>query len=119
MATDRLDDSDGLPHFPDRLNRLCESVAWREGGAVRVTSNTLLTEGVTALGCPVSEGYVSMMRRGLRSNPSARLLSAITAFFNDRTPVDIPVTYFYDPYVTASVDRLLDLRFETLLGETR
>ncbi|WP_231988201.1 helix-turn-helix domain-containing protein [Nakamurella panacisegetis] len=53
-------------------------------------TNTTLAEAVTEIGVPVVQSYISQLRHGKRTNPSADLVGAIASAFG------VPVGYFYD-----------------------
>lgn len=82
----------GRPRLPQtfagKLTALFESTV-RTPTDERWT-NTALAEAVTDLGVPTVQSYISQLRHGKRSNPSADLVGAIA------TVLGVPVGYFYD-----------------------
>ena len=52
-------------------------------------TNTAVADEVTRLGVPTVQSYISQLRHGKRSNPSADLVGAIATAFG------VPVGYFY------------------------
>lgn len=77
MAEDPKIDSD----FSARLNRLIETVHPRWRGPY--------TDNEIAAAIGVSRDYIAQLRKGLRTNPTMRVIQALADFFK------VPVTYFF------------------------
>lgn len=93
----------GLPDFTLRLNTVIDYHSWViDGVRHRFENNRQIADAVTAAGEPTSRAYVSLLRGGQQSNPSARLINALCAVF------EVPATYWFDREVTDQVlERLL------------
>ena len=73
--------------FASKLTTLFETVFRTPTGDL--WTNTLLSQTVTGLGVPTVQSYISQLRAGKRTNPSAKLVGAIATAFG------VPVGYFY------------------------
>lgn len=85
----------GSSALTERLRELFETVH-REGrgGRQRTFSSREVAEGISAdpnHGVTVSRNYVDGLRNGRFTNPTAELLAALVAFFNDHRPPKTPV----------------------------
>lgn len=82
----------GLPDFTLRLNQVIDRHSWidDDGSRRRFENNRQIADAITKAGEPISRAYVSMLRAGQQSNPSARLISALCAVF------DVPPAFWFD-----------------------
>lgn len=92
--------SEGIPDFADRLNDLFRRVP-RPGGTTPY-SNDAVAEELSANGISVTGVYLSQLRSGRKTNPSARLVGGLASFFG------VPVTYFFDEQEAESIRSQLD-----------
>lgn len=84
----------------DRLEHLFATIPSPGGGA---WTNVEMALRLESLGISTSPAYVSMLRRGRRSNPSLAIVSGMATVFG------VPTAYFYDPEVANRLDRDLEL----------
>lgn len=94
------EEDEGIPHLADRLNVLFGRVP-RRGGS-QPYSNERAAEELGVAGVSVTGTYLSQLRSGKRSNPSAKLLMGIADLF------DVPITYFFDEDQAAKIEAQLD-----------
>lgn len=78
----------GIPHLAERLDALFVRVP--RPGTEAPWSNDAVAEELSDRGVSVTAPYLSQLRSGKRTNPSARLLAGIADFFG------VPLTYFFD-----------------------
>ena len=104
--------SEGIPYFADRLNDLFRRIPRPESTAPY--SNEAVAEQLTADGVSVTGVYLSQLRAGRKTNPSARLVGGLAKFFG------VPVGYFFDADEASAVreqlDRLASLRDSRVQG---
>lgn len=87
----------------EKLNYLFEVV--RPPGAEREYTGREVVAAVNAAGTELSASHLSELRRGLKTNPTLRVLQALANFF------EVRVAYLLDdPTVTEEVEAELDLR---------
>lgn len=77
-------------HFALRLNTLFAEWGRRHG---RRLTNQMVVEALAELGIPVSLPYLSQLRRGRRTQPSATLVAGLAQFF------DVDADYLHFGYV--------------------
>lgn len=106
-------------HFAERLNALFERIP-RTAGTTRRFSNEAVAEALKEHGITASAGYISHLRTGRKSNPSARLVGGLAEVFG------VDVGYFYDGETAArtvdQLDRLVAIRdsgVENILSRTQ
>lgn len=80
-------DEGGIPGLADKLNHLFATVPKPGGG---LHTNDTAAQALNDAGVSVSSVYLSHLRLGRRTNPSARLLAAIAQVFG------VPIAYFFD-----------------------
>ncbi|MFR9806476.1 XRE family transcriptional regulator [Pseudonocardia sp. RS010] len=87
----------------EKINYLFEMVRADDGG--RLTSKEAVAR-IREAGTEISESHLSELRRGVKTNPTIRVLEALAGVFR------IPVAYFFqdDRDVVALVDSELELR---------
>lgn len=90
----------GLPHLAERLNILFARIPRR--GGTQPYSNERAAEELSTAGISVTGTYLSQLRSGKRTNPSARLLAGIAELF------EVPIGYFFDADQAARVEEQLD-----------
>jgi hypothetical protein len=100
--------TDGTPPrtpgtLADRINRLFE-VHRPPDSPEREYRNREVVEACRAEGREMSESHLSELRRGIKSNPTMRVLETIAWFFHVRT------AYFTDPQTAADVESELAVR---------
>lgn len=90
-----------MAEFAERLNRLFEVVhpAGRGPHTVQEVAQAVNAEGLTQ----VSRPYLSQLRSGQKTNPSAATAAALARFFRVRTD------YFFDDDYAAAIDRDLEM----------
>lgn len=102
----------GIPHLASRLDALFVRIP--RPGTEAPWSNDAVAEELTARGINVTAPYLSQLRGGKRTNPSARLLAGIADFFG------VPITYFFDDdehaRITSQLDNLAAARDARLSG---
>lgn len=86
--------SDGLPSFTERLNQLIEVSPFR--------SNVELVQALQRVDLEVTPAYISMLRSGRITNPSARHVHGLSLAFG----VD-PRVWFDARVATIEIERLL------------
>lgn len=91
----------GVPGLADRLNHLFATVLRPNGRGP--WTNEKAAAALHALGAGMSDGYLSQLRNGKKSNPSARHLAAISELFG------VPVDYFFDSGTAERLDADLPL----------
>lgn len=74
--------------FANLLNALCTQPD-------HPITNVALARALNADGCPITTAYLSQLRTGARTRPTARIVGALAAHF------DVPVDYFYPSTVSA------------------
>lgn len=89
----------GLPYLAERLNRIIDLYRWLDdsGTYVGFRSNQQLADSLTGSGEPTSRAHVSLLRAGKQTNPSARLVSALSQVFG------VTPAYWFDESVAAEV----------------
>lgn len=104
--------ADGIPHFADRLNDLFRRIPKPNSAAPY--SNDAVAEELGAQGISVTGVYLSQLRSGRKTNPSARLVGGLAKFFG------VPVTYFFDEdeaeAIRSQLDALASLRDGRIQG---
>lgn len=90
----------GLPHLAERLNILFARIPQR--GATQPYTNDRAADELNVAGISVTGTYLSQLRSGKRSNPSARLLAGIADLF------EVPIGYFFDADQAAKIEEQLD-----------
>lgn len=93
-------EDDGIPHLAARLEHLFQTVPRRDG--TRKYSNARAADELTASGVAVTGHYLRMLRNGERTNPSAKLLHALSVLF------EVPMDYFFDDQVAARTDSQME-----------
>lgn len=90
-----------MAEFAERLNRLFEAVhpATRGPHTVQEVAVAINAEGQAQ----VSRPYLSQLRSGQKTNPSANTVAALARFFRVRTD------YFYDDGYADAIDRDLEM----------
>lgn len=88
-------------HFAQRLNALFERIP-RSPGTHRLFSNETVASALADRGITVSSGYISHLRTGRKTNPSARLVGGLASVFG------VDAGYFYDGDLAARVVDQLD-----------
>lgn len=91
-------DSD-LPHLAERLNFLFAHLS-RPGTNLRYT-NDQAAAAIRESGGSTSGTYISQLRAGTRTNPSAALIQSLARLF------DVPVGYFFDDAEAAKIQKEL------------
>src|SRR5664279_255373 len=91
----------GVPGLADRLNRLFASVS-RPGGR-GLWTNEKASAALHGMGAGMSGAYLSQLRNGKKTNPSARHLAAVAELFG------VPMAYFFDMGAAEQVDADLPL----------
>lgn len=87
--------------FADKLEHLFATVHPRDR---RPYSMDVVAAKITEQGGdPVSAGYLWMLRKGQRDNPTIRTVEAIARFFG------VPTAYFFDDELAGRVDEQLEL----------
>jgi transcriptional regulator with XRE-family HTH domain len=86
----------------EKLNHLFDVV--RPPGEDREYTGREVVAGVNAAGTDLSASHLSELRRGVKDNPTVRVLDGLANFFGVR------VAYFLDPGVEEEVEAELDLR---------
>lgn len=103
---------EGVPHFAERLDALFQRVP--KPGTTDSYSNAAVADELSATGVPVTAMYLSQLRRGVKDNPSAKLVGGLAAFFG------VPVAYFFDQEeasrIQAQLDQLAILRDQRIRG---
>ena len=61
-------------------------------------SNASLSQAMSAVGCPVSQGYIKRLRAGEQNNPTGRVLLGLCLVFG------CPPAYWFDQAVAAEHD---------------
>ena len=89
-----------LPSFADRLNRLFDTL--KPPGRDFYTSGELVSS-LNAMGVRISAPYVSQLRSGARTHPSATTIEAIAKFFR------VHPGYFTDAAYYAAVEKELSM----------
>ncbi|BCK56699.1 helix-turn-helix domain-containing protein [Nocardia wallacei] len=89
-----------MASFADRLNKLFATV--HPPGRPPL-SNAEVAANLAAAGQPVSKPYLSQLRSGQRTNPSAETIAALAKFFK------VEPQYFTDDVYAARVDHDLEL----------
>jgi transcriptional regulator with XRE-family HTH domain len=97
---------EGIPGLAEKLNHLFATVPRPDGEAL--WTNERAAAALTEAGTVVSGAYLSLLRLGNRTNPSAKNLAAIARLFG------VPLEYFFNDDKRA--DTNLELR---LLGIIR
>lgn len=92
--------TEGLPDLADRLNDLFARVPKPE--STQPYSNDAVAEALTDQGVSVTGVYLSQIRNGRKTNPSARLLGGLAKFFG------VPIAYFYEEDEAATIRGQLD-----------
>lgn len=82
MSASSMDD------LPRKLEFLVDNIA-QPGGRGRYTNDAICKE-LADLDVSVTPAYLSQLRRGQRSNPSARLINGLAQVFG------VPMEYFFD-----------------------
>lgn len=104
--------TDGVPHFAERLNDLFRRVP--RPGSTAPYSNDAVAEALTRDGVSVTSVYLSQLRSGRKTNPSARLVGGLASFFG------VSVAYFFDEDEAAAIrdqlDKLAMLRDSRIRG---
>lgn len=85
------------PTLQGRINRLFE-VCRPPGEPAREYQNKEVAAAVRAAGREISESHLSELRRGVRDNPTVRVLDTLAWFFEVRPG------YFIDPQAAAEVE---------------
>lgn len=111
MPQDRVPESSPAPALHERINRLF-AVTPHLDALEREYRNREVVEACRAAGRELSESHLSELRRGVKTNPTLRVLQTIGWFF------DVPVGYFTDADTAAQVERDLEVR-ETKLQAKR
>lgn len=96
-----VDTVSGVPGLADRLNRLFASVS-RPGGR-GLWTNEKASSALHGMGAGMSGAYLSQLRNGKKTNPSARHLAAVAELFG------VPMAYFFDMGAAEQVDADLPL----------
>lgn len=96
-----VDTVGGVPGLADRLNRLFASVS-RPGGR-GLWTNEKASVALHGMGAGMSGAYLSQLRNGKKTNPSARHLAAVAELFG------VPMAYFFDMGAAEQVDADLPL----------
>jgi transcriptional regulator with XRE-family HTH domain len=94
---------EGIPGLAEKLNHLFATIPRPDGEAL--WTNERAAAALTEAGTDISGAYLSLLRLGHRTNPSAKHLAAIARLFG------VPIEYFFNPELHAHTD--LELR---LLG---
>lgn len=110
MPPDR-EHSRGVPStLTDKLARLF-AVLRPPDEPHRPWRNNEVVAACRGAGREMSESHLSELRRGIKQNPTPRVLATLAWFF------DVPVGYFTDPDVAAEVEMQLAAREAALLTE--
>lgn len=83
-----MPDDAGVPGLAEKLNHLFANVPRSNGGGYH--TNDTAAHALNEAGVAISSVYLSHMRSGRRTNPSARLLAAIAQMFG------VPIAYFFN-----------------------
>lgn len=95
------EDDTGLPGLAERLNVLFSAVPSPSG---ELYTNASAARQLANRGVPVSRAYLSALRSGQQTNPSARLVGAIASLFG------VPVAFFFEAeQATRTIDQLQTL----------
>ncbi|MEE4493059.1 helix-turn-helix domain-containing protein [Streptomyces sp. BE230] len=84
----------------DKVNHLFTTVVPAGRGPY---STEEVARFITDDGIPISGSYIWLLRKGQRSNPTLRHITALSKFFG------VPPAYFFDDEVTTHVDSILKL----------
>jgi hypothetical protein len=105
MSQQRTDGATPRPPatLADRINRLFEVHRPAESPE-REYRNREVVEACRASGREMSESHLSELRRGIKTNPTMRILETIAWFF------DVRFGYFTDPQTAAEVEGELAVR---------
>lgn len=96
---------EGIPGLAEKLNHLFATVPRPDGQAL--WTNERAATALTEAGTVVSGAYLSLLRRGDRTNPSAKNLAAIARLFG------VGMEYFFDDDQRAHTD--LELRLLSVI----
>lgn len=97
MSEPRTDEPSPPPSLQGRINRLFDVI--RPPRALdRPYHNKEVVAACKQSGRDISESHLSELRRGIKENPTLRILEALAWFFNVR------VGYFTDPATAAEVE---------------
>ena len=96
-------DPPALSSLADKLNFLFAHV--RPEGSTREYTGREVTEAVRAQGAELSQSHLSELRRGIKTNPTARVLQALARFFEVRVGF-----FFDDPQMVQEVQAEIELR---------
>jgi transcriptional regulator with XRE-family HTH domain len=92
MAEDQDSRGGRLAQRLDRLFRTVHPPGEKE------YSNDAVAEALTAAGVRVSGAYLQQLRKGVKDNPSTRILQGLADFFG------VPMTYFFQDEEAAQID---------------
>lgn len=97
---------EGMPNLTERLNQLIEVGPYR--------SNAELVQALRQVGADITPAYISILRSGKQTNPSARVLHALSLAFD----VD-PGFWFDAEVVTSELERLMRVDLAARRDERR
>ncbi|WP_024803174.1 helix-turn-helix domain-containing protein [Nocardia sp. BMG51109] len=86
--------------FAERLNKLFDMV---HPPGRKPHTNTEVSAALSAAGHPISKPYLSQLRSGRRTNPSAETVAALARFFK------VDPAYFTDDVYAAKIDHDLEI----------
>ncbi|MFM9263451.1 helix-turn-helix domain-containing protein [Rhodococcus sp. 5A-K4] len=100
MDIDDVGADGGREFLRDRLDELF---------ADRHLTNRKVADALRVAGCQISKVYVSQLRSGARSNPSATMVSALAAYF------EVPRDYFFATRWSDERDRVQSVDHDAAL----
>lgn len=86
----------GVPGLAGRLNHLFANTS--QPGGHGSWTNEQVSGALHEMGAGISGAYLSQLRNGKKTNPSARHLAAVAALFG------VPVAYFFDAPTAEQLD---------------
>jgi transcriptional regulator with XRE-family HTH domain len=102
-VTGQTDGTTSQRTLADKINHLFASV--RPGSGEREYTGREVVAAVRAAGTDLSASHLSELRRGVKSNPTMRVLEGLARFF------DVRVAYFLDdPQIADEVESEIELR---------